>query len=137
MEITEYDTYKKATASYALDRGAPKFDLIEVKSKKDQRYNLAVKHAQQEFNNLKQIADVLTKQAQQIKERMELTQQIYLAEYNFEPVADNTYWLAKDTKNNTLILCILGPKEWAAGAPDSYEYIKQVRFLPNGLWEAV
>ena len=137
MEITELDTFKKSSVPYALDRGAPKFDLIEVKTKKDQQYNLAVKQAQQEFDNLKQIADVLTIQAQQIKRRLELTQQIHLAEYNFEPTPDSTYWLAKDLKNNTIILCLLGPNDWSAGAPITYEYIQQVKCLANGLWEAV
>jgi hypothetical protein len=135
MEITEYDPFKKASVSYALDRGAPKFDLIEVKDKKDQQYNIAIKQAQPEFDNLKQIADVIHKQAIQIKERIELTQQIYLAEYSFEPSPDSLYWLAQDTKKDILMLCILGPKDWSAGPPDNYKYIQQVRYLANGLWE--
>jgi len=83
------------------------------------------------------MADVINNQAKQIKERMELTHLIYLAEYNFKPVVDNTYWLIKNTKKNTFILCLLGPEDWSGGPPEAYEYIQQVRSLPNGLWEAV
>jgi|LakMenEpi03Aug12_release.lakeMendotaPanAssembly.Ray.scaffolds.fasta_scaffold253050_4 hypothetical protein len=135
MQITEFDPYKKASALYALDRGAPKFDLIEVKDKKDQQYNLAIKQAQHEFDNLKQIADVIQQQALQIKERIELTQKIYSAEYNFELVPDNVYWLAQNTEKNILILCLLGPEDWSAGAPSNYNYIQKVKYLANGLWE--
>ena len=137
MQITPEDIAKKPFVPYALDRGAPKFHLIDIKSIKDQEYNLSIKQAQQEFNKLKEIADVINNQAKQIKERMELTHLIYLAEYNFKPVADNTYWLVKNTKKNNLVICLLGPKDWSGGPPESYEYIQQVRSLPNGLWEAV
>lgn len=137
MEITEYDTFKKSSVPYALDRGSLNFSLIEVKSKKDQLYNLAVQHAQTEFDNLKQIADVINKQAQQIKERLEVTQMVFEAEYNFTPIAGSTYWLAKETEKDILMLCLLGPKDWATGAPSSYSYITEVKYLANGLWEKI
>lgn len=137
MEITEYDPFKKASVPYALDRGSQNFSLVEVKSKKDQQYNLAIKQAQQEFENLKQIAEVINKQAQQIKDRLEVTQIIYQAEYNFTPIPDNTYWVAKDTEKDIFILCILGPKEWSTNPPENYEYISEVKYLANGLWEKV
>ncbi len=135
MEITEQDTFKKSSVSYALDRGAPQFSLVEVKSKKDQQYNLAIQQAQQEFENLKQIAEVINKQAQQIKERLEVTEMIYHAEYNFTPIADNVYWVAKDLEKNIYMLCILGPNDWSTHPPENYEYISKVKFLANGLWE--
>lgn len=135
MQITEHDPYKKASSSYALDRGAPSFALIDVKNKKDQLYNLAIESAKQEFNNLKQIADVINKQAGDIKDKLETTQYVYTASYNFEPIPGNEYWLAKDNKENRIILCLLGPNDWSASPPDNYSYIRKVKCLPNGLWE--
>ena len=137
MQITQEDINKKPFVPYALDRGAPKFELIDVKSKKDQNYNLATQQAQKEFENLKQIADVINKQAQQIKERLEISELIYHAEYNFVPVAGGDYWLVKDTKKDILILCLLGPKDWSTDAPLSYNYIAEVKYLANGLWEKI
>lgn len=137
MEITEYDPLKKSIVPYGLDRGAPKFDIIETKTKKDQHYNLAVQQAQKEFENLKQIADVINKQAQQIKERLETTELIYNAERTFTPVVGANYWLIKDTKKNNIKIVVLGPKEWATKHPENYEYISEVKYLANGLWENV
>ena len=137
MEITEYDPLKKSIVPYGLDRGAPKFDIIETKTKKDQHYNLAVQQAQKEFENLKQIADVINKQAQQIKERLETTELIYNAERTFTPVVGANYWLIKDTKKNNIKIVVLGPKEWATKHPENYEYISEVKYLANGLWEKV
>ena len=137
MEITEYDPLKKSIVPYGLDRGAPKFDIIETKTKKDQHYNLAVQQAQKEFENLKQIADVINKQAQQIKERLETTELIYKAERTFTPVVGANYWLIKDTKKNNIKIVVLGPKEWATKHPENYEYISEVKYLANGLWENV
>lgn len=137
MEITEYDPIKKSIVPYGLDRGAPKFDIIETKSKKDQHYNLAVQQAQKEFENLKQIADVINKQAQQIKERLEITELVYNAERTFTPVVGANYWIIKDTKKNNIQIVVLGPKEWATKPPENYEYISEVKYLANGLWEKV
>lgn len=137
MQLTEQDTFKKSSAPYALDRGAPKFDLVEVKSKKDQHYNLAIQQAQREFDNLKQIAEVINKQALDIKDQLALTNLVYKAEYQFQPVAGNNYWLVRETKSDALILCILGPKDWSAGAPKNYQYLEHITFLPNGLWKKV
>lgn len=137
MELTEYDPFKKSSVPYALDRGSQSFSLIEVKNKKDQQFNIAIKQAQQEFDNLKQIADVINKQALQIKDRLEVTEMIYQAEYNFEPVSDETYWVAKDLKKDIFILCVLGPKDWSTSPPEHYKYISKVRFLANGLWEKI
>ena len=137
MQITEQDIINKPFVPYALDRGSCKFHLIDIKSIKDQEYNLSIKQAQQEFNKLKEMAEVINNQVKQIKERMELTHLIYLAEYNFKPVVDNTYWLVKNNKKNIFMLCLLGPEDWSGGPPEAYEYIQQVRSLPNGLWEAV
>jgi hypothetical protein len=137
MQLTELDPLKKATATYALDRGAPKFDIIETKSKKDQHYNLAVLQAQKEFENLKQIADVINKQAQQIKERLEITELVYNAERSFTPVVGTSYWIIKDTEKNNIKIVILGPKDWSTEPPKNYEYITEVCYLPNGLWEKI
>ncbi len=135
MQLTEYDPFKKTSAPYALDRGAPKFDLVEVKNKKDQNYNLAIQQAQKEFENLKQIADVINKQAQQIKERLEISELIYQAEYSFSPVAGGEYWLVKDIEKDILTVCVLGPNDWSTEAPNNYEYISKIKYLANGLWE--
>jgi hypothetical protein len=137
MQLTEQDTFKKATADYALDRGSLKFELAEVKNKRDKLYNIAIKQAQLEFENLKQIAEVIQKQAQQIKEKVELTTLIKKAHYNLELVPDTEYWLAVDKNKDTLILCSTGPKDWSAGPPEYYEYLYKVKHLANGLWEKV
>jgi hypothetical protein len=126
MEITEYDQFKKSIVPYGLDRGAPKFDIIETKTKKDQHYNLAVQQAQKEFENLKQIADVINKQAQQIKERLEITELIYNAERTFTPVVGARYWIIKDTKKNNIKIVVLGPNDWSTNPPENYQYISEV-----------
>ncbi len=137
MQLTEFDPLKKATATYALDRGAPKFEIIETKSKKDQHYNLAVQQAQKEFENLKQIADVINKQVQEIKERLEITELVHNAERSFTPVVGTSYRIIKDTKKNNIQIVVLGPKDWSAGPPSNYEYISKIRYLANGLWEKI
>ena len=96
-----------------------------------------MQQAQKEFENLKQIADVINKQAQQIKERLETTELIYNAERTFTPVVGAKYWLIKDTKKNNIKIVVLGPNDWSTNPPENYQYISEVQFLANGLWENV
>lgn len=137
MQITKFDPLKKATATYALDRGAPKFDIIETKNKKDQHYNLAVQQAQKEFENLKELADTINKQVQEIKERLEITELVHNAERSFTPVVGTNYWIIKDTKNNNIKIVVLGPKDWSINPPSNYQYIAEIKYLANGLWQNI
>lgn len=48
MQITPQDIAKKPFVPYALDRGAPKFHLIDIKSIKDQEKHLTYKNYEKE-----------------------------------------------------------------------------------------
>jgi hypothetical protein len=96
--------------------------------------NVARMHAEQEYNRITELVDVLQKQAEQIKRRLDLTDMVHAARYDFQIAHGQTYWLVQDTRRDELILCGMGPDSWSAGAPTWYEYIVAVKWLGDHTW---
>jgi hypothetical protein len=84
-----------------------------------------------------ELVNVLNKQAQDIKRRLEITDMVHTAEYQFQPAHGQTYWLCFDSKINNTRLCMQGPTDWTTGKPEQYEYITQVKWLGDYTWVEV
>lgn len=119
---------------YPTEIGGIKFDLVPVTKQKDIMLNVARLHAQQEYDRIMELVSVLQKQAAQIKRRLEITDAVYAAEYQFQVFHDKIYWLVYDTKKSCTRLVHYGPDDWSTGAPDHYEYICRVKWLGDHSW---
>lgn len=119
---------------YPTEIGGIKFDLVPVTKQKDIMLNVARLHAQQEYDRIMELVSVLQKQAAQIKRRLEITDAVHAAEYQFQVFHDKIYWLVYDTKKSCTILVHHGPDDWSTGAPDHYEYICRVKWLGDHSW---
>ena len=125
--------FNRNVSEYPTEQGV-KFDLVPVTQQKDLMINAARLHAQQEYNRIMDLVAVLQKQAQEIKHRLDITDQVHAAKYDFKLYPGNKYWLLYDTKINGTRLAIHGPNDWFTGKPDSYEYITQVKWLGDYTW---
>jgi hypothetical protein len=96
--------------------------------------NIARLSAQQEYDRIMELVNVLRKQADQIKKRLDLTDMIYDAHYEFQVVHGQTYWLIYHKRTQRNILSINGPKSWISGPPFDYEYICAVKSLGDHTW---
>ena len=119
---------------YPTEAGGPKFDLIPVEKQKDIMVNVARMYAQQEYNRIMELVAVLQKQAADIKRRLEITDAVHAARYNFQIYHGQIYWLAYNQMDKCTILTHNGPDDWSAGAPDYYEYICKVKWLGDHTW---
>jgi hypothetical protein len=119
---------------YPTEVGGPKFDLVPVTKQKDIMINVARLHAQQEYDRIMQLVEVLQKQAQDIKKRLDITDLVHSAKYQFQLYHNQIYWLAFDHRKNESILCHLGPNDWSSGKPEDYEYICPVKWLGDYTW---
>lgn len=126
--------FNRNVTPYATEAGGPKFDLVPVTKQKDIMLNVARLHAQQEYDRIVDLVRVLEGQAQQIKRRLELTDMVHAAVYNFQIAHGNIYWLVYDKKKDFTRLSINGPDDWATGIPEDYEYITQVKWLGDHTW---
>jgi hypothetical protein len=126
--------FNRNVTPYPTEAGGPKFDLVPVTQQKDLMINHARMYAQQEYDRIMELVAVLEKQAQDIKRRLDITDAVYAAEYQFSPVMGNIYWLVWNTRNEKMILALNGPDGWSSGPPDWYDYQAQVKYMGDHTW---
>lgn len=137
MKLTEYDPWKKTSAEYALDVGAPKFELVPVKQQKDLMLNAARMNAQQEYDRIMALVVVLQKQADDIKRRLWLTDQVHAAYYQMQLYPGQYYWLVYNHKKQRSELTNMGPDDWTTGQPEHLETICQIQWMGDQTWREV
>jgi hypothetical protein len=126
--------FNRNVTPYPTEAGSVKFDLIPVEKQKDIMVNVARMHAQQEYDRIMDLVRVLETQAAQIKQRLDITDMVHSAKYDFQTYHGQIYWLVHDTRRGCTILSHTGPDDWATGKPDNYEYITKVKWLGDYTW---
>jgi hypothetical protein len=129
--------FNRNVSEYPTEAGGPKFDLVPVTKQKDIMLNVARLQAQQEYDRIMELVAVLEKQAQAIKQRLNITDMIHSAKYDFQIAHGNVYWLVFDKRKNFTRLSINGPDDWSTGVPVDYEYITKVKWLGDHTWQEV
>ena len=119
---------------YATESSGPKFDLIPVTEQKDLMINHARMYAQQEYDRIMALVHVLEDQAQQIKRRLEITDAVHGAEFQFKLVMGRCYWLVWEKRQEKMLLVPTGPNGWSSAAPEDYEYVAQVKYMGDHTW---
>jgi len=126
--------FNRNVSEYPTEAGDVKFDLVPVTKQKDLMINHARMYAQQEYDRIVELVKVLEKQAQQIKRRLEITDAVHAAVYQFQPVMGNPYWLVWDKRKQYTLLTQNGPNDWSSSAPEDYEYISRIKYMGDHTW---
>jgi hypothetical protein len=126
--------FNRNVTPYATEAGGPKFDLVPVTQQKDIMINHARMYAQQEYNRIMELVTVLQKQADGIKRRLDVTDTVHTAEYQFQIVMGQYYWIVWDKRKEKTLLVHTGPNEWSTGAPDDYQYQMRVKYMGDHTW---
>lgn len=129
--------FNKNVTPYPTESGGPKFDLVPVTKQKDIMINVARMHGEQEYNRIMELVAVLQKQAESIKRRLDITDMVHAAKYDFQTYHGNTYWLLYDSRKDCTRLSINGPTDWSTGKPEEYEYVCKVKWLGDYTWVEV
>ena len=85
---------------------------------------------------MKQIYDqmeLLISQANKLKERVELSEEIYTAEMGFKPITGNTYHLY-EKEDGVKVVSMIGPDEWARGCKYAH-YVATARLMGDHTWD--
>jgi len=126
--------FNKNVSEYPTEAGGVKFELIPVTKQKDLMINHARMFAQQEYDRIVELVNVLEKQAQAIKRRLEITDAVHAAVYQFHPVMGNVYWIVWDKRKQHTLLTQNGPNSWSSSAPEDYEYQARVKYMGDHTW---
>lgn len=93
---------------------------------------------EQTETQLQQLYDqmqVLAKQANNIKNRVHVSEQIYLSQMNFEPIIGQTYFLYEKSKDIN-VLSMISPDEWGSRSPYQ-NFVAKVKLLADHTWEVL
>lgn len=72
----------------------------------------------------------IIKQAEELKEQIELNERVYSCRYTFEPQIGKTYHVYLD-KNGKEFLSLINPNEWKT------EYVMSVRLNSDSVWKKI
>lgn len=122
---------------YPTESGGPNFDLVPVTEQKDIMLNAARLHARQEYDRIMELVSVLQRQAEAVKKRLDITDMVHSAKYDFKLYPGNCYWLVYDTDKKFTRLVINGPNDWNTGAPRQYDYITEIQWLGDATWKEI
>jgi hypothetical protein len=99
--------------------------------------NAARMYAQQEYDRIMALVTVLQQQAEDIQRRLDITDMVRAAKYDFQTYHGQVYWLVEDVRHDCTRLVHTGPDDWNTGKPDAYKYICQVQWLGDYTWQEV
>jgi hypothetical protein len=126
--------FNKNVTPYPTEVGGPAFDLIPVEKQKDIMINVARMHGHQEYRRIMELVEVLQRQADDVRKRLDITDLVHAAKYSFQIYHGQCYWLARDHRKGGTILVQTGPTEWTTGKPEEYEYVCRVKWLGDYTW---
>ena len=126
--------FNRNVSEYPTEAGGVKFELVPITKQKDLMINHARMYAQQEYDRIVELVNVLEKQAQAIKRRLEITDAVHGAVYQFQPVMGNVYWLVWDQRKQHTLLTQHGPNDWSSSAPEDYDYQARVKYMGDHTW---
>jgi hypothetical protein len=87
-----------------------------------------------QMNQLREQMETLVQQAQELKERKEISEMIYSADIHFAPVIHHIYHLYQRTEGS-FTLSMVGPHEWGRKKP--FTFCATVRLLGDHTWEVL
>jgi hypothetical protein len=83
---------------------------------------------------IKEQIDLLAQQARKLQERVNISEEIYLTDMNFEPLIGRVYFLYRKASGKT-ILSMVSPDEWGKKPP--YTFVAEVKMLADHTWDVL
>jgi hypothetical protein len=88
-----------------------------------------------QMEQLRRQMETLVSQAKSLQNRMSVSEIIYKAEVNFQPVIHHIYHLYQRKSDGTNLLSMIAPHEW--GRKNPMEHLATVRLLGDHTWEVL
>lgn len=85
-----------------------------------------------QLQRIKKQVESLLAEAQELHNRIRLSEEIYTARMNFKPIVGHVYHFYKD-KNNIAILSLIAPEDWNGRCP--YQFEATVKLLADHTWQ--
>ncbi len=87
-----------------------------------------------QMNQIQKQVELLMQQANDLKERIDISEKIYLADLSFEPIIGQVYHLY--IKEEIYKLLLIGPEDWGK-MPATLHYVGTVKMLGDHTWDVI
>lgn len=128
--------------AYGTERGSASIKAADKGKLKGLAMNAMYEQTDMQLDQIKAQIELLARQANEIQNRMSISEEIYQAEMNINPIIGRTYYLyrrpSKDGSKaargmEQAVLSLVAPKEWGPRPP--YHYIATIKLLADHTWD--
>ncbi len=130
----EYWQGRTALAPLATHVASPIIRPVDKGKIRSIALETVAQQADQQISMLRKQAELLMQQAKEIENRVKVSEEIYAADMNFEPVIGQLYHLY-ERDNGTRLLSMLSPEDW--GKSLKFTFIATVRLLGDRSWDVL
>lgn len=117
---------------YGHTVGAPAIKPIDKGRVKGLAVSAMYEQTDLQLDQIKEQINLLAQQAKAIKDRVTISERIYLADCGFKPIIGKTYHLYEDADGQWK-LSMISPAEWGSKCP--YTFVSTVKLLADHTWD--
>jgi hypothetical protein len=89
-----------------------------------------------QLNQIRKQVELLISQAQEIHDRIQISESIYTAECRFKPTIGQLYHLYSN-EDGTKALSLIGPDEWGRSKSKPFAYDASVKLMSDHTWTVI
>lgn len=142
VDAIDLDRLKLATTenpgalTFGHNRGAVAFTPNQEGAIKSRAYSAMTQQLDMQLANIVEQMKVLARQVEDLKERKRVSELIYMAAINFEPIIGKTYYLYQfeEEEVTRARLSLLSPKDWGEEKMKSQIFLATVTLLADHTW---
>lgn len=117
---------------YAHERGGASIKPVDQGKIKGLAVSAMYEQTDMQLDQIKAQIELLAKQANEIQNRMSISERIYEAEMGIDPIIGRTYYLyVRDNGKN--LMSMVSPAEWGTRIP--FNYIATIKLLADHTWD--
>lgn len=131
----DHITENPGTLPYAHTRGGAVIRTTQESVVKSRAVSAMEEQTEMQLDQIRQQIELLARQAQEIRDRKELSLAIYTAKMSFTPLIGNSYYLYQK-EDESYLLSMIGPEEWGAKMPYK-SFVSQVKLLSDHTWTKI
>lgn len=129
---------------YAHERGGASIKPVDKGKITGLAMTAMYEQTDMQLDQIKAQIELLARQANEIQQRMTISERIYEAEINIDPIVGRTYYLYRrpekpaprsrgEHKPGGSVLSLVSPADWGNNPP--YHYLATVKLLADHTWD--
>ena len=117
---------------YASNRGSALIQPQDRGKIKSMALRAMYQQTDKQITQIREQIELLAKQAADIQNRVAVSEKIYQAEINFEPVMGQIYYLY-EKRDKVWTISLIAPDEWTGKCP--YRYVATIQMMADRTWQ--